>query len=175
MICKDTHKQSIAIYPGTFDPITMGHVDIIERALNLFDEVIVAVAVNSAKDPVFTLEERIKMIEDSFIGRERIQIRSVSGLLVNYAYEQNAKAIVRGIRAVSDFDYEFQLALMNRKLKREVESVFLMPGFRWIYISSSIIKDAARNGGDVSDLVPPHVNEMLINKFSVPGMKSTSK
>jgi pantetheine-phosphate adenylyltransferase len=137
MICKDTHKQSIAIYPGTFDPITMGHVDIIERALNLFDEVIVAVAVNSAKDPVFTLEERIRMIEDSFIGRERIQIRSVSGLLVNYAYEQNAKAIVRGIRAVSDFDYEFQLALMNRKLKREVESVFLMPGFRWIYISSS--------------------------------------
>jgi pantetheine-phosphate adenylyltransferase len=156
MICKDTHKQSIAIYPGTFDPITMGHVDIIERALNLFDEVIVAVAVNSAKDPVFTLEERIRMIEDSFIGRERIQIRSVSGLLVNYAYEQNAKAIVRGIRAVSDFDYEFQLALMNRKLKREVESVFLMPGFRWIYIR-----------GDVSDLVPPHVNEMLIKKFSL--------
>jgi pantetheine-phosphate adenylyltransferase len=167
MVCKEPHKQSIAIYPGTFDPITMGHVDIIERALNLFDEVIVAVAVNSAKDPVFTLEERIRMIEDSFIGRERIQIKSVSGLLVNYAYEQNAKAIVRGIRAVSDFDYEFQLALMNRKLKREVESVFLMPGFRWIYISSSIIKDAARNGGDVSDLVPPHVNEMLINKFSL--------
>lgn len=166
---KESHKPSIAIYPGTFDPITMGHVDIIERALNLFDEVIVAVAVNSAKDPVFTLEERIGMIKDSFDGRERIRIESVSGLLVNYAYDQNAKAIVRGIRAVSDFDYEFQLALMNRKLKREVESVFLMPGFRWIYISSSIIKDAARNGGDVSDLVPSHVNEKLKNKFSAAG------
>lgn len=156
---------SIAVYPGTFDPITMGHVDIIDRALSLFDEVIVAVAVNASKDPVFTLKERIKMIEDTFPNRNHIRIESVSGLLVDYAYRQNAKAIVRGIRAVSDFDYEFQLALMNRKLKREVESVFLMPGFRWIYISSSIIKDAARNGGDVRDLVPPHVNEMLIKKF----------
>lgn len=166
MNIEEPRKPSIAIYPGTFDPITMGHVDIIDRALNLFDEVIVAVAVNSAKDPVFSLKERIWMIEESFNGRKRIQVQSVSGLLVEYAYRHNAKAIVRGIRAVSDFDYEFQLALMNRKLKREVESVFLMPGFRWIYISSSIIKDAARNGGDVSDLVPAHVNEMLIKKFS---------
>jgi pantetheine-phosphate adenylyltransferase len=166
MTIEEPRKPSIAIYPGTFDPITMGHVDIIDRALNLFDEVIVAVAVNSAKDPVFSLKERIWMIEESFNGRKRIQVQSVSGLLVEYAYRHNAKAIVRGIRAVSDFDYEFQLALMNRKLKREVESVFLMPGFRWIYISSSIIKDAARNGGDVSDLVPAHVNEMLIKKFS---------
>lgn len=161
-------EPSIAIYPGTFDPITMGHVDIIDRALNLFDKVIIAVAVNSAKDPVFSLKERLQMIEDTFVGRRRIQVKSVSGLLVDYAYRQNAKAIVRGLRAVSDFDYEFQLALMNRKLKREVESVFLMPGFRWIFISSSIIKDAARNGGDVSDLVPYHVNEMLIEKFSMP-------
>jgi pantetheine-phosphate adenylyltransferase len=161
----EIREPSLAIYPGTFDPITMGHVDIINRALNLFDKVIVAVAVNSAKDPVFSLEERIWMIEKTFDGMQRIQVQSVSGLLVDYAYRQNAKAIVRGIRAVSDFDYEFQLALMNRKLQREVESVFLMPGFRWIYISSSIIKDAARNGGDVSDLVPPHVNEMLIQKF----------
>jgi pantetheine-phosphate adenylyltransferase len=167
MTTEEPRKPSIAIYPGTFDPITMGHVDIIDRALNLFDEVIVAVAVNSAKDPVFSLKERIWMIEESFNGRKRIQVRSVSGLLVDYAYRHNAKAIVRGIRAVSDFDYEFQLALMNRKLKREVESVFLMPGFRWIYISSSIIKDAARNGGDVSDLVPHHVNQMLVDKFAV--------
>jgi pantetheine-phosphate adenylyltransferase len=163
-----TREPSIAIYPGTFDPITMGHVDIINRALNLFDKVIVAVAVNSSKDPVFSLNERMQMIEDTFDGVQRIQVRSVSGLLVNYAYRHNAKTIVRGIRAVSDFDYEFQLALMNRKLQREVESVFLMPGFRWIFISSSIIKDAARNGGDVSDMVPPHVNEMLIQKFSAP-------
>lgn len=159
-------QPSIAIYPGTFDPITMGHVDIINRALNLFDKVIVAVAVNSAKDPVFSLQERIKMIEESFPKQERVQVSSVQGLLVDYAYAQQAKAIVRGIRAVSDFDYEFQLALMNRKLQRAVESVFLMPGFRWIYISSSIIKDAARNGGNVSDLVPAHVNEMLKERFS---------
>ena len=162
------HHLSVAVYPGTFDPITNGHVDIINRALNLFDRVIVAVAVNSAKDPVFSLEERIKMIEESFVNQPRIEVSSVRGLLVDYAFQQNAKAIVRGIRAVSDFDYEFQLALMNRKLRREVESVFLMPGFRWIYISSSIIKDAARNGGDVSDLVPPHVNQKLQERFAPP-------
>ncbi len=165
---QNTHTPSIAVYPGTFDPITMGHVDIINRALNLFDEVIVAVAVNSAKDPVFSLPERIEMIRQVFQNGERIRVESVSGLLVDYAYAQKAKALVRGIRAVSDFDYEFQLALMNRKLQREVDSVFLMPGFRWIYISSSIIKDAARNGGDVSELVPPVVNEMLKEKFHTP-------
>jgi pantetheine-phosphate adenylyltransferase len=159
------NEPTLAVYPGTFDPITMGHVDIIDRALNLFDKVIVAVAVNSAKDPVFSLDERISMIEDTFVNNKRVQVHSVSGLLVDFAFKQKAKAIVRGIRAVSDFDYEFQLALMNRKLQREVESVFLMPGFRWIYISSSIIKDAARNGGDVSDLVPYHVNEILLERF----------
>ena len=168
---ENTHEYSIAVYPGTFDPITMGHVDIIKRALNLFDKLIIAVAVNSAKDPVFSLSERMTMIQDTFKNEKRICVESVSGLLVDYAHAQKAKAIVRGIRAVSDFDYEFQLALMNRKLKREVDSVFLMPGFRWIYISSSIIKDASRNGGDVSDLVPDHVNKMLINKF----MKTSTK
>lgn len=166
MAKKHRAEPTIAVYPGTFDPITMGHVDIIDRALNLFDKVIVAVAVNSAKDPVFSLQERITMIEDSFPDNDLVTVRAISGLSVDFAYKQNATAIVRGIRAVSDFDYEFQLALMNRKLKREVESVFLMPGFRWIYISSSIIKDAARNGGDVSDLVPPHVNDMLIKTFA---------
>ena len=163
---KNIGTPSVAVYPGTFDPITMGHVDIINRALNLFDRVIVAVAVNSAKDPVFSLDERMEMIRESFADRDRIEVCSVSGLVVEFAMKKNAVAIVRGIRAVSDFDYEFQLALMNRKLKREVESVFLMPGFRWIYISSSIIKDAARNGGDVSDLVPEHVNDALIKRFS---------
>jgi len=158
---------SIAIYPGTFDPITMGHVDIINRALNLFEKVIVAVAVNSAKDPVFSLDERMEMIRQSFNGHDRVEVCSVSGLVVEFAMQKKALAIVRGIRAVSDFDYEFQLALMNRKLERDVESVFLMPGFRWIYISSSIIKDAARNGGDVSDLVPAHVNSALKKRFGI--------
>ncbi len=161
-----SQKKSLAVYPGTFDPVTMGHVDIINRALALFDKVLIAVAVNSAKDPVFTLEERIKMIESSFENEPRIEVHAVSGLSVDFACKNKAHAIIRGIRAVSDFDYEFQLALMNRKLNREVESVFLMPSFRWIYISSSIIKDAARNGGDVRDLVPSHVNEMLLKKFN---------
>lgn len=162
---QDIHEPTLAVYPGTFDPITMGHVDIINRALNLFDRVIVAVAVNSAKDPIFTCNERMSMITKTFQENDRITVHAVSGLLVDFAHEQKAQAIVRGIRAVSDFDYEFQLALMNRKLQREVDSVFLMPGFRWIFISSSIVKDAARNGGDVSDLVPAHVNAMLKKKF----------
>ncbi len=167
MSSKYRAKPSIAVYPGTFDPITMGHVDIIERGLDLFAKVIVAVAVNASKEPMFTLDQRVKMIEDTIKDYSRVEVRSVSGLLVDFAQEQNAKAIIRGIRAVSDFDYEFQLALMNRKLNRGVDSVFLMPSFRWIFISSSIIKDAARNGGDVSDMVPFNVNEMLMEKFSI--------
>jgi pantetheine-phosphate adenylyltransferase len=167
MSCQYRVEPSIAVYPGTFDPITMGHVDIIERGLDLFGKVIVAVAVNASKLPLFTLDERMRMIEDTIKDYSRVEVRSVSGLLVDFAQEQNAKAIIRGIRAVSDFDYEFQLALMNRKLNREVDSVFLMPSFRWIFISSSIIKDAVRNGGDVSDMVPFNVNEMLMEKFSI--------
>lgn len=162
----DIHEPTLAVYPGTFDPITLGHVDIINRALKLFDTLIVAVAINPSKNPIFTLEERIGFIEKQFAGNDRIKVQAVSGLLVEFAHQQKAQAIIRGIRAVSDFDYEFQLALMNRKLQREVDSVFLMPGFRWIYISSSIVKDAAKNGGDVSDLVPPHVNQELLEKFS---------
>ncbi|OGR00758.1 MAG: pantetheine-phosphate adenylyltransferase [Deltaproteobacteria bacterium RIFOXYD12_FULL_50_9] len=154
--------ERIAVYPGTFDPITMGHLDIINRGLSLFDRVIIAVAVNVAKKPLFTLEERLEMIQACFPEDEkRIVVDSVSGLIVDYAYMKGAKAIIRGLRAVSDFDYEFQLALMNRRLEREIETVFLMTGFRWIYISSSIIKDAARYGGDVSGLVPDHICDKL--------------
>lgn len=159
-------KKSIAVYPGTFDPITMGHLDIINRALTLFDQVIIAVGENISKKPLFSLQERLQMIRDCFPNHDaRIRVEGVSGLLVDFAYVNGAKAIVRGLRAVSDFDYEFQLALMNRRIEREVETVFLMTGFRWIYISSSIIKDAARNGGDVSGLVPDHVCEKLRNVF----------
>jgi len=154
--------ETIAVYPGTFDPITMGHLDIIQRALHLFDKVIIAVAENVAKKTLFPLDERLQMIRDCFPPHdERIEVVAVKGLLVDYAYTKGAKAIVRGLRAVSDFDYEFQLALMNRRIEREVETVFLMTGFRWIYISSSIIKEAARHGGDVSGLVPDHVCEKL--------------
>lgn len=159
-------NERIAVYPGTFDPITMGHIDIINRALSLFDRIIVAVAVNVAKKPLFTLEERLEMIQASFPDdKTRITVDTVSGLLVDYAYMKGAQAIIRGLRAVSDFDYEFQLALMNRRIEREVETVFLMTGFRWIYISSSIIKEAARYGGDVSGLVPDHVCDKLRQVF----------
>ncbi|MCB2181840.1 MAG: pantetheine-phosphate adenylyltransferase [Desulfobulbaceae bacterium] len=158
--------ENIAVYPGTFDPITRGHLDIIQRALHLFDRVVVAIAVNASKNPLFSLEERKQMILDCFPRDEsRIEVDSVEGLLVDYAYRKGAKAIVRGLRAVSDFDYEFQLALMNRRIEREVETVFLMTGFRWIYISSSIIKEAARHGGDVSGLVPDHVCEKLRHAY----------
>jgi pantetheine-phosphate adenylyltransferase len=158
--------QTIAVYPGTFDPITMGHLDIIHRGLNLFDKVIIAVAVNSAKKPLFSIEERLRMIRDCFPdSAENIEVDTVDGLLVDYAYKKGARAIIRGLRAVSDFDYEFQLALMNRRIEREVETVFLMTGFRWIYISSTIIKEAARYGGDVSGLVPDHVCEKLREKY----------
>ena len=155
-------NETIAVYPGSFDPITMGHLDIIQRALHLFDKVVIAVAENVAKKTLFPLDERLRMIRDCFPPDDsRIEVAAVKGLLVDYAYTKGARAIVRGLRAVSDFDYEFQLALMNRRIEREVETVFLMTGFRWIYISSSIIKEAARHGGDVSGLVPDHVCEKL--------------
>ncbi|MGL1930172.1 MAG: pantetheine-phosphate adenylyltransferase [Desulfotalea sp.] len=166
----NSEKHSVAVYPGTFDPITNGHLDIIERALNLFDKVIVAIAVNSTKSPLFSLNERKLMIEKSLSSFDQNKIEIVdlpTGLLVDFASHKGAKAIIRGIRAVSDFDYEFQLALMNRKLERDVDTVFLMPGFRWIYISSTIIKDVAKNNGDISDLVPENVNYALKKKYSI--------
>ncbi len=159
-------SEFIAVYPGTFDPITMGHLDIIHRGLSLFDRIIIAVASNPAKEALFSLQERTDMIKACFSSEDRrIEVDNVSGLLVDYAYKKGARAIIRGLRAVSDFDYEFQLALMNRRIERDVETVFLMTGFRWIYISSSIIKDAARHGGDVSGLVPDHVCEKLREHF----------
>lgn len=160
-------SPSTAVYPGTFDPITNGHVDIIKRALRLFDRIIIVIAVNTEKKPLFSTAERIDMIKRCFADYNgRIGVDTTAGLIVDYAMQENACAIVRGLRAVSDFDYEFQLALMNRKLERKIETVFLMTGFRWIFISSSIIKDAARHGGDVGGVVPDHVRMALQQKFS---------
>ena len=165
--CNQDTTPTIAVYPGTFDPITNGHVDIIKRALRLFDRVVIAIAINSQKAPLFTLEERIELIKKCFgPNNNRVEVDTTSGLIVDYAMQKKASAIVRGLRAVSDFDYEFQLALMNRKLERRVETVFLMTGFRWIYISSSIIKDAAKHGGDVGGVVPAHVQTALKKKFN---------
>ncbi len=160
-----THR--VAVYPGTFDPITFGHIDIIKRGLELFDKVIVTVAVNAQKTPLFSLEKRCEMILECFKGQEdRVEVDATEGLIVDYALKKNAGTIIRGLRAISDFDYEFQLALMNRRLERSVETIFLMTGFRWIYISSSGIKNAARCHGNISGLVPKHVERALKDKFA---------
>ncbi|MCP4020922.1 MAG: pantetheine-phosphate adenylyltransferase, partial [Desulfobacteraceae bacterium] len=144
-------KIKTAIYPGSFDPLTNGHLDIMERALNIFDRVIIAILHNPHKKALFTIEERIKMIKDSLNGNGCVEVDYFDGLLVEYARMKNATGIIRGMRAISDFESEFQMALMNRKLERDVESVFLMTGLRWIFTSSSIIKEAAQFGGDISD------------------------
>ena len=154
-----------AIYPGTFDPLTNGHIDIIKRGLKLFDKVIVAILHNPQKKTLFTVEERIELIKKSLEGVKHIEVDSFGGLLVDYAIKRDAHAILRGMRAVSDFEYEFQLALMNRRLNREVQTVFLMTGLRWIFTSSSIIKEAASFGGDIESMVPRIVNQRLKEKF----------
>lgn len=158
-------KKKTAIYPGSFDPLTNGHIDIIERALDIFDEVVVAVLHNPSKKALFTMEERVAMIRESFNGERAVIVDSFGGLLVDYAKMKNAVAIIRGMRAISDFENEFQMALMNRKLNKEVQSVFLMTGFRWIFTSSSIIKQAAQFGGDISDMVPEAVKLKLMEKY----------
>lgn len=159
--------NSVAIYPGSFDPVTNGHLDIIKRGLRLFDKVIVAILINSAKQSqaLFSVEERIEMLKNSMKDIENTEVDYFNGLLVDYAAKRNANAILRGLRAVSDFEYEFQLALMNRRLNRDIQTVFLMTGFRWIFTSSSIIKEAARFGGDVTSMVPEEVNLKLKEKF----------
>lgn len=158
-------NERIGIYPGSFDPLTNGHIDIIERALTLFDKVIVAVLHNPAKKALFTMDERTEMIRQCFPDNPAIEVDSFGGLLVDYATMKNANAIIRGIRAISDFESEFQMALMNRKLNKKIQSVFLMTGFRWIFTSSSIIKEASQFGGDISEMVPGPVMKNLVKKY----------
>ena len=154
-----------AIYPGSFDPVTNGHMDILERGLTLFDKVIVAILINPEKNALFSVEERLEMLETCVKDLGNIEIDTFDGLLVDYAARKNAHAVLRGMRAVSDFEYEFQMALMNRKLNREIQTVFLMTGLRWIFTSSSIIKEAAQFGGKISEMVPPCVSKKLSEKF----------
>ena len=154
-----------AIYPGSFDPLTNGHFDVIQRATKLFDKVIVAVAKSDSKQPLFTLEERVEMVAQAVRHLPNVQADSFDGLLVEYAQRQEVQAVVRGLRAVSDFEFEFQLALMNRKLNEKVETIFMMPKDTYTFLSSRIVKEIARLGGDVSAFVPAHVRDALADKL----------
>jgi pantetheine-phosphate adenylyltransferase len=157
----------IAVYPGSFDPITNGHLDLIQRGLKIFDHIIVAVATNRFKQSLFTIEERMEMVRISLKDTPNVSIDTFNGLLVEYARGQNARAILRGLRAVTDFEYEFQLAMMNRRLEPEIETVFLMTGLRWIFLSSSILKEAAVHGGNIEGMVPEIVHKKLKEKFGL--------
>lgn len=157
--------KTIAVYPGSFDPITNGHLDIIRRGLTMFDELVVLVAYNPNKQYLFSVEERVELIRNIIEEKERVRIDSSSGLLVDYVKKSGANIILRGLRAVSDFEYEFQMALINRRLDREIETVFLMTGYKWFYTSSKTIKEAASLGGSVKGLVPDIVCEKLRGKY----------
>lgn len=154
-----------AIYPGSFDPVTNGHLDVIKRAVKLFDEVIVAVAFNDQKRSLFTPEERVALLESTAGQMPNVRVVSFSGLLVEFAHAQEASAVIRGLRAVSDFEFEFQMALMNRKLDQSIETIFLMPKEEYTYLSSRIVKEIARLGGKVEAFVPAAVAEALRGKF----------
>jgi pantetheine-phosphate adenylyltransferase len=154
------------IYPGSFDPLTNGHLDIMKRAAKLFDSVVVAVATNEEKKPLFTLQERLAMVQESVATMPNIKVDSFSGLLVNYVESRGGQAIIRGLRAISDFEFEFQLALMNRKLNERVETIFMMPKETYTFLSSRIVKEIARLDGDVGTFVPPHVQAALKEKLA---------
>lgn len=158
--------KRIAVYPGSFDPITNGHLDIMTRGLRNFDELIVAVARNSGKSSLFTIDERIEMIREALDGNDRLRVDSFEGLLVDYAASQNAEVILRGLRAVSDFEYEFQLAQMNHTVKPEVETLFMMTAVPFGYLSSSIVKEVASYQGNIDEFVPANVKAALQRKFS---------
>jgi len=158
--------MATAVYPGSFDPITNGHLSLIRRGLAIFDKIIVAVAINPAKRSLFTVEERVDIIREVLKDEPCIEVDSFRGLTVEYTRQRKADAILRGIRAMSDFENEFQLALMNRRLNREIQSVFLMTDYKWFYISSSLIKEVASLGGDIKGMVPKIVCERLAEKFS---------
>ncbi|HEX7469481.1 MAG TPA: pantetheine-phosphate adenylyltransferase [Verrucomicrobiae bacterium] len=155
-----------AIYPGSFDPLTNGHLDVIERATKLFDRVVVAVAKNEGKKPLFTLKERVDLVTRGIKHLPGVEVDSFDNLLVDYVEQRGARAVVRGLRAISDFEFEFQLALMNRKLNEKIETIFMMPKDTYTFLSSRIVKEIARLGGDVGAFVPAHVQSALKRKFA---------
>jgi pantetheine-phosphate adenylyltransferase len=153
--------KTIAIYPGTFDPITNGHIDLVNRATRLFDEVILAIAANPTKQPMFSLAERVQLAESIFQHNAKVRVLGFSGLLANFAREHQAQVLLRGVRAVADFEYEFQLASMNRQLNPDLDSLFMTPSEKNMFISSTLVKEVARHGGDVSNFVAPNVLQAL--------------
>jgi pantetheine-phosphate adenylyltransferase len=156
--------KRIAVYPGSFDPVTKGHEDLIHRSLEFVDQLIVAVAVNASKQPLFSVDERVAMLKQA-VTDKRVEVQSFEGLLAEFSKQVGARVIIRGLRAVSDFEYEFQMALMNRNLAPGIETVFLVPAFDLTYLSSSLVREVARFGGDVSQLVHPAVQQALKRKF----------
>lgn len=155
------------IYPGSFDPLTNGHLDVLQRATKLFDRVVIAIASSDGKHPLFTLQERLALVKESVKGMLNVEADIFEGLLVDYVRRRSAHAVVRGLRAVSDFEFEFQLALMNRKLDDSFETIFMMPKDTYVFLSSRIVKEIARLGGDVSEFVPEHVRTALLAKLDV--------
>jgi pantetheine-phosphate adenylyltransferase len=157
--------MKLAIYPGTFDPVTNGHLDLVERGLRIFDELIIAVAPNPKKQPLFTLEERLGLIRESIKGLDNLKVEAFNGLLVRYVEGRGGVAIIRGLRAVSDFEYEMQMALMNRRMAMGIETVFMMPSEEFSYLTSTIVKEVVSLGGSVKGLVPGIVEDALRKKF----------
>jgi pantetheine-phosphate adenylyltransferase len=161
-------EGSLAVFPGSFDPITNGHLDIVDRGLAVFDRVRMAILVNPDKQPLFSVEERLAIIREAYRRNPRVEVDTFSGLLVDYAKRVGARVIIRGLRAISDFEYEFQMALMNRRLNPRIETVFMMPAERYSYVSSRLVKEVFQLGGRVTDLVPPVVVRRLSEKYGTP-------
>jgi pantetheine-phosphate adenylyltransferase len=164
-----------ALYPGTFDPPTNGHIDLIQRGAKLFDHLIVAVLNNPGKDPLFTVEERVEMLKESTVAMDNVSVATFDGLMVDFARQQGVAAVLRGIRAISDYEYEFQMALMNRRLAPEIETVFLQPAGRYSFVSSRMLKEVFAFGGDVSGLVPPNVLKRLRGRIGTSGAESSAQ
>jgi len=160
-------EKKMAVYPGSFDPVTYGHVDLIDRAAGILDHLVVSVAQNPQKKYLFSILERMEMLKELTSHLSNVEVDSFSGLLVDYVKTQNARVVLRGLRAVTDFEYEFQMAMMNRRLEPEIETVFLMTGLRWVFLSSRIIKEAAVHGGNIEGMVPEFVHQKLKEKFGL--------
>ncbi|GAB58151.1 pantetheine-phosphate adenylyltransferase [Rheinheimera nanhaiensis] len=156
-----------AIYPGTFDPLTNGHADLVQRAARMFDQVIVGVAANPSKQPLFSLDERVALAQQAFSNISNVRVIGFSGLLAKFAEQQNAQVLIRGVRAVADFEYEFQLASMNRQLNPALDSIFMTPSEKNTFISSTLVKEVCRHGGDISSFVPTHVEQALKSKLNL--------